>query len=101
MLAGAHGLIQVLAIVGLTGSTSIFKHRLQFTLYMWYGSLYHFGFKQIRPDKGSSISQEKAIPDVDGLMPSVTEARSLGIGKVEYEAVKNNASEILSSQNKN
>jgi len=51
----------------------------------------------VRPDKSSGSSQEKAIPDVDGFMPSLTEA---SVGEVEYEAVINNASEILSSQNK-
>jgi len=63
-------------------------------------ALYCFGFKWIRPDESSSSSQEKAIPDVDGLMPSLAEARCLGVSKVEYETVINNASEILSSQNK-
>jgi len=63
-------------------------------------ALYRFGFKWIRTDESSSSSQKKAIPDVDGLMPSLAEARSLGVGEVEYEAVINNASEILTSQNK-
>ena len=34
-------------------------------------ALYCFGFKQTRPDEGS---QEKAILDVDGFMPSLAEA---------------------------
>ena len=59
-------------------------------------ALYRFGFKRIRPDESSS-SQEKPMPDG---MPSLEEAKRIGVGEVEYEAVVNNTSEILSSQKK-
>ena len=61
-------------------------------------ALYRFGFKRIRPD-GSSSSQETP-PIAPNGMPSLEEARSLGLGEVEYGAVINNTSEILSAWNK-
>ena len=34
-------------------------------------------------------------------MPSLAEARSLGVSKVEYETVLNNTNEMLNRQNRN
>ena len=61
-------------------------------------ALYRFGFKQIRPDESSS-SQEPENLEPDG-MPSLEEASRFGVGEVEYQALVNNTSEILSSQKK-
>jgi len=68
MLAGAHGPIQVLAIASLTGFTSfLIQAPIRFVHVIWLSTI--LDSNGLGLTKSSSSSQEKAIPDVDGLMP--------------------------------
>ena len=58
-------------------------------------SLYRFGFKRISIDNSSGSSTESQTIDVPDCMPSLDEARGLGLGEVEYKSVLNNASDVV------
>ena len=54
-------------------------------------SIFHFGFKRVKTDTGN----ESQKMDVPGCMPSLEEAKGLGLGEVEYKSVLNNASDAV------
>ena len=62
---------------------------------LWKMSLYRFGFKRISIDNSSGSSTESQTIDVPDCMPSLDEARGLGLGEVEYKSVLNNASDVV------
>ena len=55
-------------------------------------SLYQFGFKRSSAENDSGSSTDKEVPRC---MPSLEEAKALGLGEVEYKWILNETSDAV------